>query len=473
MIWVLSLLLGVVVVLLITAVTGYFVAQEFSYMAVDRSRLTARADGGDPTAAQALKVTRRTSFMLSGAQLGITVTGLLVGYVAEPLIGQALGEALGGVGIPTGVGIAVGTVLALVFSTFVQMLFGELFPKNLAIARPEPVALWLARSTNIYLALFGWLIKVFDAASNALLRLLRIEPVHDVEYSATARDLEHIVAESRLSGDLPADLSVLLDRVLDFPRQDVEHAMIPRARVDVVRTDLPLTRVRELMATGHSRYPVLDEGDDVVGVIHMTDLLGATVSDVTTAADLQRPVLVLPTAMTLPDALSELSASRNVMACIVDEHGTFTGILTLEDLAEELVGEITDEHDAHEPPGLTSEDDGSWTIAGDVHIDEVERAIDHDLPRGDYETLAGLAIEVHGSLPDVGDEVTIALPPDLADLALADPPPDRELRLTVLEIERHVPALLRAVLADAGSPDGDSPGAADSVDSAGDKEAGR
>src|SRR5690606_8894727 len=164
----------------------------------------------------------------------------LVGYVAEPLVGEALGEALGGVGVPTGTGVAVGTVLALLFSTLVQMLFGELVPKNLAIARPEPVALWLARSTSVYLAVFGWLIRVFDAASNGLLRLLRIEPVHDVEHSATARDLEHIVAESRASGDLPADLSVLLDRVLDFPRQDVEHAMIPRARVGVVHADDPL-----------------------------------------------------------------------------------------------------------------------------------------------------------------------------------------------------------------------------------------
>lgn len=135
-----SIALGILVVLLITAMTGYFVAQEFAYMAVDRSRLKARAAAGDAAAERALGVTRRTSFMLSGAQLGITVTGLLVGYVAEPLIGRGLGELLGGVGVPAGIGIAVGAVLAIAFSTLVQMLFGELFPKNLAIARPEPVA---------------------------------------------------------------------------------------------------------------------------------------------------------------------------------------------------------------------------------------------------------------------------------------------------------------------------------------------
>src|SRR4051812_2872559 len=228
------MLLGVLVVGLITAVTGYFVAQEFAYMAVDRSRLKARAETGDAVARRALAITRRTSFLLSGAQLGITVTGLLVGYVAEPLIGKSLATALGGVGIPTAVGVGVGAVLALVFATLVQMLFGELFPKNLALARSEPVALRLARSTSVYLMVFGWLIRVFDAASNLLLRALRVEPVHDVEHSATARDLEHIVEDSRESGDLPVELSKMLDRILDFPRRSAEHAMIPHSRVDAV-----------------------------------------------------------------------------------------------------------------------------------------------------------------------------------------------------------------------------------------------
>src|SRR4051812_4632892 len=227
-------------------------------MAVARASLGVRADSGDPAAQRALAVTRRTSFMLSGAQLGITVTGLLVGYVAEPLIGESLGALLGGINIPTGVSLGIGAALALLFSTIVQMLFGELFPKNLAIARPEPVALKLANSTVLYLKLFGWLIWVFDQASNLLLRALKIEPVHDVEHAATARDLEHIVEESRESGNLPAELSMLLDRILDFPNRDVEHAMIPRPRVGTVADTDTIGGLRELMAHGHSRYPVLD-----------------------------------------------------------------------------------------------------------------------------------------------------------------------------------------------------------------------
>lgn len=442
--WVLSLLVGMLVVLAITAATGWFVAQEFAYMAVDRSRLGARTAAGDPAARRALAVTKRTSFMLSGAQLGITVTGLLVGYVAEPLIGESLGEALGGVGVPTGVGIAVGTVLALLFSTLVQMVFGELFPKNLAIARPEPVAVALAASTTLYLRVMGWLIRVFDSASNALLRLLRIEPVHDVEHSATVRDLEHIVAESAQSGDLPSELSVLLDRILDFPERDVEHAMVPRSRVDVVRPDDTVGDLRLRMSTGHSRYPVVSDDEDVLGVVHLQDVLATTAPDDTPVATLLRPPVLVPTSMALPDALRALSGT-NQLACVLDEYGGLAGVVTVEDLAEELVGEITDEHDpvTGAAPVL---DDGAWVMPGDVHLDEVERAIGRDLPRGDVETIAGLVIEAHGALPPVGTSVLVLLPADPAELAHADHAEEVWMRVDVLEVDRHVPATVRVTV---------------------------
>ena len=460
-VWLLLLLSGVLVVLAITAVTGYFVAQEFAYVAADRSRLNARAAAGDTAAQRALAVTRRTSFMLSGAQLGITVTGLVVGYVAEPLIGEALGSGLGGVGVPAAAGIAVGTALALMFSTFVQMLFGELFPKNLAIARPEPTALRLARSTTVYLTVFGWLIQVFDRASNALLRRLRIEPVHDVEHSATVRDLEHIVAESRASGDLPRELSMLLDRILDFPGRDVEHAMVPRARVDVLRCHDVMGEIRVRMSTGHSRYPVLDEGDDVVGVVHLQDVLALGPADDAAVSAFARPPVLVPTSMALPDALRELARPGNQLACVVDEYGGFAGVVTIEDLAEELVGEITDEHDPATPqPPPTAE--GVWVMAGDVHIDEVERSIGRDLPRGNYETLAGLAIAAHGALPPAGAVVEVALPSDPAELARTDEPEPVVMRVEVLEIRRHVPASVRLTLPVTGSG-ADEVAAADGV----------
>jgi CBS domain containing-hemolysin-like protein len=447
---VLSLSLGVLVVLAITAVTGYFVAQEFAYMAVDRATLAARAEAGDAAAKRALTVTRRTSFMLSGAQLGITVTGLLVGYVAEPLIGESLGTLLGGVGIPTAVGVGIGAVLALLFSTIVQMLFGELFPKNLAIARPEPVARWLGSSTVVYLKVFGWLIWVFDQASNLLLRALRIEPVHDVEHAATARDLEHIVEESRESGDLPAELSMLVDRILDFPDRDVEHAMIPRPRVDTVANTDTLGRLRELMSHGHSRYPVLDTATgDVVGAVHLADLLATPEPDTAPVTAITRECLVVSTFTSLPEALRQLADTGNQMACVIDEYGGFAGVITLEDLAEELVGEITDEHDADvDPEYVPLEGDGVWEMPGDVHVDEVERALGVDLPRGHYETIAGLVIAAAGTLPEPSTRLTVELPPDPGDLVHADDPAPRHLHVAVLAVERHVPSWVRLELPD-------------------------
>lgn len=447
----LSLGVGLVVIALITGATGYFVAQEFAYMAVDRSRLGAQAASGDEVAGRALRVTRRTSFMLSGAQLGITVTGLLVGYVAEPLIGEALGEVLGWSGVPAGIGIAVGTVVALTVSTIVQMLFGELVPKNLAIARSEPVARRLSRSTLVYLKAFGWLIWVFDQASNLLLRALRIEPVHDVEHSATPRDLEHIIARSGQTGDLPPDLTVLLDRILDFPEQDAAHAMIPRTRVDVVHEHNDLGTVRRLMATGHSRYPVLDPAGDVVGVVHLDDVLSTEVALDRPVGALARPPVLVPTMMRLPTVLTELRATGDKLACVVDEYGGFAGIITLEDLAEELVGEITDEHDPDTPSEPVVDDDGTWVMSGDVHVDEAERALGRELPQGDYETVAGLVIAQLGDLPDVGATVRIELHPDPADLVADDDPRPRFLTAEVLEVERHVPSLLRLTIDDPGT----------------------
>ena len=431
--------LGVLVVLAISALTGYFVAQEFAYMAVDRSRLRARSEGGDAAATRALTVTRRTSFMLSGAQLGITVTGLLVGYVAEPLIGDSIAVLIGG-DVPTGVGFAIGATLAVVFSTVVQMVFGELFPKNLAIARPEPVARWLARSTTIYLAVFGWLITIFDAASNALLRLLKIEPVHDVEHSATPRDLEHIVAESRQSGELPAELSTLLDRILEFPTRTAEHAMIPRARTDVVRAGDAITTVLATMATGHTRYPVIGATtDDLVGVVRLQDLLDGTVDG--DAGSRCRPPVIVPTTLPLTEVQARLVASGDEMALVIDEYGGFAGIITEEDMAEELVGEIADEHDplSQDIVGTAN----GWLIDGHTHLDEVGRAIEFELVEGDFETLAGLVIAEFGGLPAVGDAV---------EIEAADGFP-RKLRAEVRSIEKHVPARLLVTLHDTDEGD--------------------
>ncbi|MFC7376195.1 MULTISPECIES: hemolysin family protein [unclassified Brachybacterium] len=442
------LLLGILAMAAIIAANGYFVAQEFAYMSVDRARLRARAEEGDKAAAAALAVTRRTSFMLSGAQLGITVTGLMVGYVAEPLVGRSLGMMLGGVGVPSVVSISVGTVSALAVATVVQMVFGELYPKNLAIAAPEPLARALARSTRIYLAAFGWLITVFDHAANALLRLLRIEPVHDVDTTATAADLDRIVADSRESGDLPEELSMLIDRVLEFPDRTVEHAMIPRSRAGTVTPETTIAELYGRMAGGHTRYPVLSEDEEPVGVAQLGDLLERDDLGDAPVSGVMRDPLVLPTLAPLPEALDAMTESGRQLACIIDEYGGFSGILTLEDLAEELIGEIGDEHDDEPPPSIESESETAWTMDGDVHVDEVARAIGAQLPEGDYETLAGLVIATHEQLPEPGQVVRVELPPDPRELIL-DEPPRRALEIVVREVARHVPSELHLRLTEA------------------------
>jgi CBS domain containing-hemolysin-like protein len=437
---VLEILLGVLVVLVVTAFTGYFVAQEFGYMAVDRSRLRAAAAAGDTGAGRALEITGRTSFMLSGAQLGITVTGLVVGYVAEPLIGEGLGELLGLTGVPTVVGVAAGTVLALLFATAVQMVVGELFPKNLAIARPEPVARRLARSTAWYLRLFGPVIRVFDAASNLLLRAVRIEPVHDVEHAATPRDLEAIIDESRASGDLPAELSTVLDRVLDFADRPARAAMIPRPRVATAAADETLAELVERMADGHSRYPVVDHDlDDVVGMICLRDVLALPEARLSRlrVRDVARPALLLPASLPLPDVLDGLRAAGDALACVVDEYGGLAGVITMEDVAEELVGEIGDEHDAR-PVLEPLAGDGGWIVPGSTLVEELERLVQRDLPRGGYTTVGGLLMAELGRLPEPGDTVMVAAPAPPGD---PDGAPSA-LTVTVCAVRHRVPEQL-------------------------------
>src|SRR5690606_3750035 len=158
-------------------------------------------------------------------------------------------------------------------ATVVMMIFGEIYPKNLAIANPDPLARNLSRSTLIYLKILGPLISFFDKSANLLLKLLRIEPIHDLDVSASATDLPHIIADSRDSGDLPRELSLMMDRILDFPQRNVEHAMVPRSQVDWVEPDTTLEELRGLMARAHTRYPVIDDDDVPVGVVHLADVL--------------------------------------------------------------------------------------------------------------------------------------------------------------------------------------------------------
>ncbi|MGQ0839070.1 hemolysin family protein [Actinokineospora sp.] len=427
------ILVGLGSVLLLTAATGYFVAQEFAYVAVDRNRLRQLADDGDKAAARAYRVTQRLSFMLSGAQFGITVTALLVGYVSEPYLGGGLAELLGLTGLPGGVTTVASIALALLFSTGVQMVFGELAPKNLAIAKPEALAKALSRSTLIYLAVGGPLIRLFDAVSNRLLRSVGIEPVEELPQGATADDLRGIIGESREGGHLDAGTSRLLEGGLDFRTLTAGQVATPRVDVHTLRADEPATRLIDLLDSGRSRFPVIGaDVDDVVGVVGIAELL--TVAPErradTPVGEIASAPLFLPESLPLPEVLERLRAEHRQLACVVDEFGGFAGVVSFEDVAEEVVGEILDEDD-HMEVQAVSHPDGSWSVPARWRVDEVAEVTGIELPEGSgYDTVSGLILQRLGRVARPGDRVEVDVGADVDQCSAL---------LEVVEVHRHVP----------------------------------
>jgi CBS domain containing-hemolysin-like protein len=403
---------GLGLILGLTLATAFFVAQEFAYVAVDRSRLQHQAEAGDPAARRALRVTERLSFTLSGAQLGITVTVLLIGYLAEPYLGRGLAELLGGARVPDAASLSIALVITLLFSTAVQMIIGELAPKNLAIARSNRMARALSRSTLAYRTLTAPLVMLFDSASNRLLRLVGIEPVQELPEGATVEDLEQIIAAAQAEGHLDAETSRLLERGLDFREHSAAEAMMPRVSVTTVAADEPLTGVVGLLErTGRSRFPVLGPGgvDDIVGVVGVFDVLGVPPEQraVTTAGAVAVPPLLLPATLPLPAVLDRLRRGHRQLACVVDEYGGLAGIITLEDVAEELVGPISDEADPPEPVAARQRD-GAWLVPATLRIDEVADATGVELPTSEhYDTLSGLVLRRLGRMARVGDQVEV------------------------------------------------------------------
>ncbi|SEG77337.1 Hemolysin, contains CBS domains [Nonomuraea solani] len=436
-----SAYLGLLALILLTAATGYFVAQEFAFVAADRALLREQAAAGDAAAEKALKVTSRLSFMLSGAQLGITVTALLVGFLAEPAIAALVRPWLTEQGLSaamvTGVSVAIGVFVA----TVVQMVLGELAPKNLGIAKPEPVAKFLAGSTLVYLAVVGPVVRLFDSAATGLLRRVGIEPVEEVEHGATPEELSRIIAESTRAGELPPRLSELLERALEFGDRTAEEIMVPRPRVVTLRAAQPISDLLEVMRQcGHSRYPVLSDEGDVTGVTGVRELLSSGKEE-GSIAEITRPALLVPDSVPVPAVLDRMRVAKDDIACVIDEYGGLAGVITVEDLAEELVGELVDENDP-EPAGAVEQPGGVWEVPGRLRLDEVERATGVSLPESDdYDTLAGLVLAELGRMPNPGDTVTVRTTPD-SDPFTYD---EREhlAELTVMSLNRRVPEWVR------------------------------
>jgi CBS domain containing-hemolysin-like protein len=311
------------------------------------------------------------------------------------------------------------------------MVLGELAPKNFAIARAETVARAFSRSTMMYLAAFGPIIRLFDVAAAKLLRRVGVEPIEELPEGATEEDLQHIIAESRAEGHLDPELSALLDRGLDFRRRTAAEVMVPRVDVHAVRGSDPASRLVELLDTGRSRFPVRGEAsiDEIIGVVGIADVLTVPPASRATVRveSLAVPPLFVPASLRLPAVLDLLRGDRRQLACVVDEYGGFAGVITLEDIAEELVGPIRDEDDLPEPAPVRQQD-GSWIVPARWRIDEVIDATGVDLPQSDeYDTVSGLVMSRLGRVPQVGDAVSLA-----SGAALA-----------VLSVDRHVPDAVR------------------------------
>ncbi|MCU1536687.1 MAG: Magnesium and cobalt efflux protein CorC [Humibacillus sp.] len=484
-----SITIGIVLILALTAATGYFVAQEFAYVAVDRNALKELAAQGDAPAERALRVTSRLSFTLSAAQFGITVTALLVGYISEPLVGAGIADLLDP-SMSYAARLSLSVTAVLVFSTVVQMVFGELAPKNLAIARTVPLARALSRSTLVYLTVAGPIVRLFDSASTTLLRKVGIEPVEELEQGATAEDLTRIIDESRAGGLLDDDLSDVLEGGLRFRQLDAGDVMTPRVRVQTVHADDPVSRLVELLDTGWSRFPVTgSDGDDIVGVAGIAELLAVAPDQraTTTVGSVSPQPTVVPTSAPLPRVLDQIRADHRQLAVVVDEHGGFAGIVTFEDIAEEVVGDILDEDDT-ESVSVQPEGHDTWVVPGHLRLDELDTATGLRLTATDeYSTISGLILEHLGRTAAVGDEVLVEAsretspmrPVDDESASAADqsvdPVPDRpdhetrqlpvSTRLTVQAVDRHVPSSVRIealdLLSDLESLDSPSPAGAD------------
>ncbi|GAA1945683.1 hemolysin family protein [Streptomyces durmitorensis] len=430
----LSAVLGLLAVLVLTAGTGYFVAQEFAYVAADRLALAREAEAGDRRAARAVQVLGRLSFMLSGAQLGITVTGLVVGFLAEPSVSGLLKPALDGTGLSDGAVSALSVVLGFVVATVLQMVLGELAPKNLALAVPERLAKTLAASTLAYLKVVGPVVRVFDSAANRLLRRIGIEPVEELHHGATLEELSHLIGESHEHGRLPRESAELLDHALEFSERTLDEVMVPRADVTFVRKDATADEAVRLIAEhGHSNYPVMgDHPDDVAGVLGVRELMRLPAGRFgrTTAGEQARRPLLLPDTLPLPGAVAQMRERDDEFAVVLDEHGGVAGIVTYEDIAEELVGDIADESDT--VVELAVADGGGWFVDAGRRLDEVADATGIDLPEeDDYDTVAGLIVDRLGRFPAIGDRLTVRLS-DGSRVALA-----------VLGLDRHVPERVR------------------------------
>ncbi len=395
---------------LLTLGTGVFVAAEFSLVALDRQELERRREGGERGLDGIIRGLRITSTHLSSAQLGITLTTLLAGYTLEPALSTWIAPALGAMGVPAGLQPAISVSLAVAIATVLSMVVGELVPKNFAIAMPLATAKFVMPLQAGFTAVFKPAILMLNGSANGMLRAIGIEPKEELSGARSAEELSSLVRHSAEAGLLEADTATLLDRTLRFAEHTAVDVMTPRTRFESLQRHESAQAVLELSGrTGFSRFPVIGEGrDDVVGVVHVKHAVSvprAKRAEVPVAALMEDAVRV-PETMRLDQLLEELRTRGFQLAIVVDEYGGTAGLVTLEDLVEEIVGEVADEHDRARAGvvGTAAE----MTIPAELRPDEVREQTGVGIPDSeDYETIAGFVLRELGRIPEIGDEVVL------------------------------------------------------------------
>ncbi len=394
--------------LLLTVGTGLFVASEFSLVNLDRSDLEVRASRGERRLGIIIRALKRTSTHLSAAQLGITITTLLAGFLLEPAISTLIGDPLLAAGVPEPV-IDIGApIVAVAIATLLSMIIGELVPQNLALAHPRETGKMVLPFQVAFTAVFKPAVVALNGTANAIIRLFGIEPKEELSGARSAEELVTLVQHSAQQGSLDRDTATLLARTLAFSDHTAQDVMTPRPRVALVDRDDSAESVIQLArTTGFSRFPVIDDSvDEVVGVVHIKQAVSVPLdkrAEVPVGA-LQTEVLRVPETMKLDTLLGELRSRGYQMAVVVDEYGGTAGIATLEDLVEELVGEVSDEHDRTKADVVRSRD---WfTFPGILRPDELRDRTGVTVPEeGPFETVAGWLMAELGRIPVVGDTV--------------------------------------------------------------------
>lgn len=393
---------------LLTLGTALFVASEFSLVALDRHTVERAEAAGDRRATGVLTAITHLSTNLSGAQLGITITTLLFGFAVQDPLAQVLTPLITALPLPDGSIGPVSVVTAMALAYAFSMLFGELVPKNLAIAAPLATARVVAPLQHGFTVALKPFIIFFNSTANLVLRLVGIEPQEELSAARSPAELDSLVRHSARAGTLDAGTARLLSRTLQLADREAGDVMTHRgAMVCIGAADTASDLLELSRSTGHSRFPVIEGGqDDVIGVVQVRQAVTIPRAERggTPVRDLMDQVPRVPETVGLDSLLLELRDIGAQLAVVVDEYGGTSGLVTLEDVVEEIVGEVSDEHDDREPERFVERSKRIWTVSGLLRPDEIARDLGVRLPESpDHDTLGGLIMDRLGRIPTTGD----------------------------------------------------------------------